>query len=602
MMGSGGMIVMDEDTCMVDVAKYFMNFLRDESCGKCLSCREGTQRLWEILDRITRGQGQPSDIPLLEELAVAVRDASMCGLGQTAANPILSTLHYFRDEYEAHILHKRCPAVVCKEIISSPCQHTCPIGTEAPQYIGYIARGELEKAYDIILKDNPLLSVCGRVCHHPCETKCRAGQGGDPIAIRELKRFAAAHGNGRKHKSIKAKPNGVKIAIVGAGPAGLMAGYHLALNGYAPVIFEAHPVPGGMLAVGIPEYRLPRAELNADIKRVTEAGVEIKTNQRLGKDFKVPDLFDQGYRAVFIAIGAHKSIKLGVPNEDASGVIAGMDFLTQVHLGKKIKLGKRIGVIGGGNSAVDAARAANRLPGVDKVTIIYRRTVAEMPAYREEVESALEEGIEIKYLTAPTKVLLKDGKVTGVECQKMQLGDIDESGRRRPVPVKGSEYTIELDTVIRAISEQPDMTCLGNEHNFKISGWNTFQVEPGTYATGVPGVFAGGDAIRGPSSVIEAMADGKKVAEIIDRYVKGEKMELTYAVTRPTVYADPVKLSEEELLLVDRQKPKRLKAGDRQKNFQEVDLGFDKASAVREAKRCLRCDLELLKSEAKEKK
>lgn len=599
MMGSGGMIVMDEDTCMVDVAKYFMNFLRDESCGKCLSCREGTQRLWEILDRITRGQGVPEDLQTLEELAVAVRDASMCGLGQTAANPILSTLRYFRNEYEAHIYEKRCPAAVCKEIISSPCQHTCPIGTEAPQYIGYIARGEFDKAYDIILKDNPLLSVCGRVCHHPCEAKCRAGQGGDPIAIRELKRFAVEHGNGRPIKKT-AGNNGPMVAIVGSGPSGLMAAWHLARLGYQPTIFEQHTIPGGMLAVGIPEYRLPRADLERDIKRIQAAGVTIKTGQKLGRDFTIPELMEHGFKAVYLALGAHHSIKLGVPNEEATGVLASMDFLTQVHLGKKVKIGRRVGVIGGGNSAVDAARVALRLPGVEHVTIIYRRTIAEMPAYREEVECALEEGIEIKYLTAPTRVLLKDGRVAGIECQTMQLGDIDDSGRRRPIPVKGSEFVMELDTVIRAISEQPDLTALGEKHLFKISGWNTIVVDEKTYATGVPGVFAGGDVIRGPNSVIEAMADGQKAARIIDLFLKGQKLEIEHKVTRPSIYVDPVKLTEEELLQNERQKSSKLVPAKRAKNFQEVDQGFDRARAVREAKRCLRCDLELLKNETKE--
>ncbi|KPJ72569.1 hydrogenase, partial [candidate division TA06 bacterium DG_78] len=346
MMGSGGMIVMDEDTCMVDVAKYFMNFLRDESCGKCLSCREGTQRLWEILDSITKGKGTATDLEILEELAIAVRDASMCGLGQSAANPVLSTLRYFKDEYEAHIRYKRCPAVVCKHIISSPCQHTCPIDTEAPQYIAYIARGDFDKAYDIILKDNPLLGICSRVCHHPCETKCRAGQGGDSISIRSLKRAAIDFSNGKKQNKTIKKPTGDRVAIIGSGPSGLMAAYHLVQKGYAPTIFEALPIIGGMLAVGIPEYRLPRKILEDDIQRIINAGVEVKNNQKLGRDFTIKYLFDKGYKAIYIAVGAHKSIKLAIPNENANGVIPSMEFLTQIHLGEKVKVGKSIGVIG----------------------------------------------------------------------------------------------------------------------------------------------------------------------------------------------------------------------------------------------------------------
>jgi len=339
MMGSGGMIVMDEDTCMVDVAKYFMNFLRDESCGKCLSCREGTQRMWEILDNITKGQGKMQDLDLLEDIAVATRDASMCGLGQSAGNPVLSTLKYFREEYIAHIKHKKCPAAVCKGIISSPCQHTCPIDTEAPQYIAYIARGEFKKAYDIILKDNPLLGVCARVCNHPCEIKCRAGQGGEPISIRALKRAAIAYGNGHEKRAVKRKQSGEKVAIIGSGPSGLTAAHSLAEMGYSPTIFESKPVAGGMLALGIPEFRLPRAVLNDDIARIINNGVEIKTEQQLGREFMISDLFERGFKAIYLAFGAHNSIRLAIPNEDAHGVIPAMRLLTDFHLGKKVKLG-----------------------------------------------------------------------------------------------------------------------------------------------------------------------------------------------------------------------------------------------------------------------
>jgi NADH-quinone oxidoreductase subunit F len=591
MMGSGGMIVMDEDTCMVDVAKYFMNFLRDESCGKCLSCREGTQRMYEILDKITKGRGTPHDLQVLEDLAVAVRDASMCGLGQTAANPVLSTLRYFRHEYDAHIHEKRCPAVVCKQIISSPCQHACPIGTEAPQYIAYIAGGEFRKAYDIILKDNPLLSVCARVCHHPCESKCRAGQGGESIAIRALKRFAADQGNGRRRRA-PVKRSGPKVAIVGSGPSGLMAAFTLARKGYAPTIFEALPVAGGMLAVGIPEYRLPRKALNADIQRILDAGVAIRLRQRLGRDFTLQNLFDRGFKAVYVALGAHQSMKLGIPHENAEGVIPAMEFLTQVHLGKKVKVGPRVGVIGGGNSAVDAARVARRMPGVSEVTIIYRRTLSEMPAYREEIDQAREEGIAMQFLAAPTMARTKGGKLSGITCTKMELGDIDESGRRRPVPIKGSEFTIELDTLISAISEQPDLAGLNGEHGLKSTKWNTLVVDSGCLTTNVPGVFAGGDVIRGPSTVIEAMGDGKRVAELIDLYVRGLPLERTHSVTRPSVYAEAVKLTPKETEETSRQGTGKLEVEKRTRSFREVDLGLERRMAIKEAKRCLRCDLE----------
>jgi NADH-quinone oxidoreductase subunit F len=602
MMGSGGMIVMDEDTCMVDVAKYFMNFLRDESCGKCLSCREGTQRMWEILDKITKGQGIMQDLDLLEDIAVATKDASMCGLGQSAGNPVLSTLKYFRDEYIAHIKYKRCPAAVCKEIISSPCQHTCPIDTEAPQYIAYIAHGEFQKAYEIILKDNPLLGVCSRVCHHPCETKCRAGQGGEPISIRALKRTAITYGNGKKQKSRKKKQSGEKVAIIGSGPSGLTAAYSLAEMGYASTIFESEPAAGGMLALGIPEFRLPRDILNEDIARITASGVEIKTNQRLGRDFTIRDLFERGFKAVYLAFGANSSIRLAIPNEDAHGVIPAMRLLTDFHLKREVKLGKIVAIVGGGNSAVDAARTANRLPEVERVIIIYRRTRVEMPAYEEEIKAAIEEGIDIKLLTAPTNVLTENKKVIGIECVKMELGSVDESGRRRPIPIKGSEFVIKANTLIQAISEQPDIACLGEEHDFEISGWNTLMVKETTLATNVAGVFAGGDVIRGPSTVIQAMADGKKAAKSIDKYIKAQPIEFDYTVTRPSIYVDPVKLEVEEIFQTQRQEATHIPAIKRRKNFKEIDLGLDRKAAIKEAKRCLRCDLEIRKLDDKKEK
>ena len=342
MMGSGGMIVMDDKTCIVDVAKYFLNFLRDESCGKCLSCREGTQRMWEILSDISSGKAGMDDLALIEELALAVKDSSLCGLGQTAANPVLSTLRHFREEYEAHIKGKKCPAMVCKEIVSSPCMYTCPIDQEASTYIALVAQKKFDKAFEIIMKDNPLPSVCGRVCHHPCEKVCRAGEMGDPISIRGLKRFVTdwARKNGVRYRPEPVKQDRERIAIVGAGPAGLSAAYCLARKGFQPTVFEALPVPGGMLAVGIPGHRLPQDVLDDEIGRIKTAGVEIRTGLVLGKDFTIASLFRDGYRSVFCATGAGKSLSMGIPGEDAQGVRHSLEYLRAVNLGHKEPVGK----------------------------------------------------------------------------------------------------------------------------------------------------------------------------------------------------------------------------------------------------------------------
>ena len=594
-MGSGGMIVLDEKTCMVDVAKYFLNFLRDESCGKCLSCREGTQRMWEIVKDISEGKGKESDLELLEELAKTVKDASMCGLGQTASNPVLSTLKYFKEEYQEHIKHKKCPALVCREIISSPCQYICPIDQEASVYIALIAQAKFEEALNIIRKDNPLPSVCGRVCHHPCETVCRAAEIGEPIAIRSLKRFIMdwAIEIGYKPPEEQEKPKKKnKVAVIGAGPAGLTAGYYLNKKGYPVTIFESLPVAGGMLITGIPEHRLPKRKLNYDIENILKSGVTIKTNTALGKDFSLDDLFKEGYEALFIAIGAHKSMKMNIPNEDAEGVIQALELLKEVNLGKEVKLGKKAGIIGGGNAAVDAARVAIRNKNTDKVIILYRRTRKEMPAFEEEIDAAIEEGIDIQFLVAPNKVLTDNGKVVGVECIRMKLGDIDASGRRRPIPIEGSEFTVELDTLIPAIGERPDTSYITEKDNLKISKWDTIVVNEESLSTDRKGVFAGGDVVTGPKTVVEAIAAGKEAAESIEKYLEGKSLAKEYKICRPSLYIEPVELTEKEIEEAERPKMPRLPVKERYKNLQEVDLGLTGYMAIKEARRCLRCELE----------
>ena len=595
MMGSGGMIVMDDKTCIVDIAKYFLNFLRDESCGKCVSCREGTQRMWEIVSKITDGQATLEDISLLEELAVSVKDASLCGLGQTAGNPVLSTLRYFRAEYERHVLDKRCPAMVCKEIVSSPCQYICPIDQEASTYIALIAQKKYEEAFRVIRNDNPLPSVCGRVCSRACESVCRAGETGEPIAIRALKRYvmdwAGAKGLDAPTKFPVTRTD--KVAIVGAGPAGLAAGYELIKKGYPVRIFESLPVAGGMLRVTIPDHRLPKDILQDDLDYLMSCGLSIKTNMTLGKDFTLGDLFQQGYKAVFLATGAHKPLEMGVPGEEAEGVLQALEYLKDHHLGIPVSLGARVVVIGGGNSAVDAARVAFRDKRVKQATILYRRTRKEMPAYPEEVEAGLEEGVKIEYLVAPVRVRIRDEKVVGVECIRMKLGEKDSSGRAKPVPIPGSEFQIPADTLILAISERAYTPYLKDSDGLTLSPeWGTIIVDPASMATTRPGVFAGGDVVSGPSSVVEAMAAGKTAALSIECYLEGRPLIRSHDVTRPSLYVEPVKLTEEEAQNTKRVKMPHLPPVKRRSGHEEIETGFTKELALKEARRCLRCELE----------
>ena len=436
-------------------------------------------------------------------------------------------------------------------------------------------------------------SVCSRVCHHPCEFKCQLGKFGDPISIRGLKRFVIDYAleSGAMPVTKKQKTKKEKVAVIGSGPAGLTASYYLADKGYDVTVFESLPIAGGALSVCIPEYRLPKKILNVDIQDIKNKGVKIKTSITVGKDI----LFDEilkNYKAVFIATGAHKSLKLGIPNETADSVLGAMEFLKDINLKKEVKIGKRVGVIGGGNAAVDAARVANRDKDCEKVSIIYRRTRAEMPAFKEEVDAAVEEGINIHFLAAPTKVLTKNGKVTGVECIKMKLGEMDESGRKRPVPIKGSEFVIELDTLIIAIGEQPDIMFLTENKKFEISNRNTIVVNPETFATNVKGVFAGGDVVTGPNTVIEAMSSGKVAAEMIDKYIQGKPLVRKYEVTRPSMYVEPIELTEEEVAEAKRPAMPHLSVSNRINNFNEVELGLSEETALREARRCVRCDLE----------
>ncbi|UCH63276.1 MAG: NADH-quinone oxidoreductase subunit NuoF [Fidelibacterota bacterium] len=590
-MGSGGMIVMDEDSCMVDIARYFIEFTHNESCGKCTPCRMGSQHLLRMLMEITEGNGTPEHIDALEKLGETIKSGALCGLGQTLPNPVLSTLRYFKEEFEEHIVQKRCDALVCKGIISSPCQYTCPIRQDAPCYIGYTAREEFDEAIEVIRRENPLPGICGRVCPHECEEKCEAGKYDDPIAIRALKRFAADYELKKGIKPEKAEVKyDEKVAIVGSGPAGLTAGYYLALEGYACTIFEALPVAGGMLVVGIPEYRLPRAIIRQEIEYIEKSGVEIRTGMALGKDFTVDKLFELGYKAVFLAVGAHKPIDPNIPGSGHPAVIDGVKFLRDLNLGKKVKLGERIAVIGGGNVAADSARSALRL-GCKEVFIVYRRSREEMPALPEELRQLEEESINIQFLTAPVKAVEEDGEFKGVECLRMELGEPDDSGRRRPVPIEGSNFFIGCDNLVLAIGQKPDLAFNGDE-NLPVTKWGTIKADGETLMTEREGVFAGGDVVSGPDNVINAIAHGKRAAISIDQYLRGHEVIKEYEVVRPAVRVDAVELTDEEIERLARPVMPCKPGKDRIRSFIEVEQGFREDMAVIEAKRCLRCDIE----------
>lgn len=595
-MGSGGMIVMDEHTCMVDIAKYYMKFLKDESCGKCYTCRKGTQRMYEILEDITEGRGTLEHLDLLEELAHVVADTTMCGLGQTAPNPVLSTLRYFRHEYIEHIIDKRCRAGVCKELIGAPCQAACPIDTEAWRYVAHISRGEYEEAYKAIRQQNPFPSVCSRVCDHKCESRCRLSQSGDdPVAIRALKRFVTDNVDPSVFQPVRPPDKKTeKVAVVGAGPGGLTAAHYLSLKGYPVTIFEMDSKPGGMLFSCIPGYRLPQEVLTNEIEAIIDENVTLKCNRSLGLDFTVGSLFEDGYKAVFIAVGAQKGRQLELENEDVEGVLPSIEFLKAFNQGGEQLAKGHVGVVGGGNSAVDAARTALRQDGVESVTILYRRTREEMPAFEEEIEAAVQEGITLETLVTPIKIETENGHLAGLECLRNQLGKMDSSGRRRPVPIEGSNFSHQLDTLIVAISEQPDVNSITPdiEGGLEITKWNTLQVDEYTLACGRPGVFAGGDVVTGPNTVVDAIAAGKKAAVMIDRYIRGEELRQIEEPKIPDIYVEPLTISEEEQSSIERVELPRVPVKRRSRSFIEVERAMSEADAEHEALRCLRCDLE----------
>jgi NADH-quinone oxidoreductase subunit F len=586
-MGSGGMVVMDEDTCMVDVARFFLDFCQDESCGKCPPCRVGTKRMLEIVTRICEGHGQEGDVERLIELGNTIRDTALCGLGQTAPNPVLSTIRYFRDEYDAHIREKRCPAGVCPALVRAPCQSACPAGVDVPGFVSLIGEKRYAEALALHRERNPFASVCARVCFHPCEEKCRRSNLDEAVAIRGLKRFMTEQEVTVQLPEIRDSEENARrrIAIIGAGPAGLSCAYFLARLGYRPKVFEAESQPGGMLIQAIPAYRLPRAELTREIRMIERLGVEIELNKRLGRDFTLEGLRQQGYEAVFLGVGAPYGSRLGIPGEEAEGVVDALRFLREYNMTGKTYVGKNVVVIGGGNSAVDAARSAIRL-GAEKVTILYRRTRAEMPAFAEEINEAEHEGVRVATLVAPIEVVAEKGRVTGVKCRHMVLGEFDRSGRRRPVGSDEDDFVVPADQVIAGIGQSLDTGEIFNGLSLKVNRGGFIDADIITGQTSVPWIYAGGDSVLGPWSVVGAIEAGEKAAVAIDKAFTGTEHAFWRRERQPDTFFDP----DADPVQYPRAKTSLLPVNRRKNNFQEVELSWSEAAARREAKRCLRCD------------
>jgi NADH-quinone oxidoreductase subunit F len=584
-MGSGGLIVMDDDACMVDVARFFIEFVQEESCGKCVPCRVGTKRMLEILTRICEGHGRMEDIDRLIELGEFIKQGSLCGLGQTAPNPVLSTIRHFREEYVEHIRDRHCRAGVCPSLVRAPCQAACPASVDIPGFVSLVAEKRYDEALRLHRNRNPFASVCARVCFHTCEDKCRRSTLDNSVSIRGVKRFMVEQETEMQLPEIRENVENAKrkIAIIGGGPAGISCAFFLARLGYSPTVFEKAPRPGGMLVQAIPAYRLPRETLAREIRMIENMGVTIETGKALGKDFTIQSLKEAGFDAVFVGIGAPEGIRVDLPGNDAEGVADAMAFLRQYNIRGSVPVGKKVVVIGGGNAAIDAARTAIRL-GAKTVTVLYRRTREEMPAYAEEIEEALQEGVSIEALVAPEEIVVKKGKVSGVKCLHMHLGEFDRSGRRRPEADEAETFVIDADQVIMAVGQTIDGSVFGEAFDIDPRGW--IKASPVDGKTSLDGVFAGGDSVTGPMSVVHAIADGERAAVGIDQFLTGDKHAFWRVEQENTTDYDP----DADPVPYPREKMRMMPVEKRRSNFDEVEQAWNEAEATRQARRCLRCD------------
>ena len=471
----------------------------------------------------------------------------------------------------------------------APCTARCPLNINVTGFVSLIAKGKVDSALSLINESAPLAGVLGRICTHPCEDSCTRSEVDKPVFIKALHRHAADYGGDIKYKrKASAGSRREKIGIVGSGPAGLTTAWELARRGYSPTIFESHAVVGGMLATGIPRFRLPREIREREVRAIEELGVEIRTGVTIGRDVTITDLRERGYRAFFLAIGAHENRMLNIPGEDLEGVVDSISLLFELNMQVGATVGRNMVVIGGGNSAVDSARTARR-KAKRNVTILYRRTAEEMTAVKEDIEEALIEGISIKYLTSPVEILGDNGRVTGVRCQQMMMGEIGEDGRRKPQPIPDSEFIIKADHVVLAIGQRPNTAQL-NKKNIEVNIEDaTIKVDPLTLQTNVPGVFAGGDCVTGPHSVVAAVAAGLQAAESIDRYVRGRSLTKGRSLEKPQPVE--VDISERHVSPDKRAEMPLIPRSQRLGTFEETSIGLSPKVAEQEAGRCLNCSL-----------
>lgn len=591
LMGWNGLVVTDAAADVFSLTLAYLKEARKLSCGECSVCMIGIDLVSDILIRMSQGEVAEEGINQISKIVAGVAINAKCNFGRNAALvPVGDAIHHFRADFLAVADgKKKLNEAPYNVAVTAPCMDACPAHLDVPGYIELIRNGRFLESLDLIRERCILPGVLGRACTHPCEEACIRKDMEGPVAIRLLKRAAADY-DLQTVTSELAKPKeeqAKRIAIIGAGPAGLAAAYHLRLLGYKVTVFEALPRAGGMAAVGIPDYRLPKDILQHEIDLLRRQGVEFKCQYRIEK-LDIGDLEKQGFAAVFVAVGAHVGTKIGCEGEDKPSpyVVQGVDFLKRINLGEKVTPLEKVTIIGGGNVALDCARSCVRL-GFKKVEIVYRRSRKEMPGNKEEIEEALQEGVKITYLAAPVKILYRGEQVTAIECIRMKLGEPDESGRKRPIPIEGSNFKIKTDMVIAATGQKPDLTFLaGKEKTLCTTSWGTIKIDETSLQTPVARVFAGGDCVSGPATLIEALDMGNRAAWAIDKHLRGEKIPEVLSWSGIDLSAqrgDPCVSKKAP------QKSTLLPPEERLHGFDEVERGFATKEALAEAERCLRC-------------
>jgi NADPH-dependent glutamate synthase beta subunit-like oxidoreductase len=670
-------VVLNDDVCAVDLALKYLKLIQEESCGRCGPCRIGVDVMRALFEELAAGDAQEAAkgeahrdpwmvqdsktevagvagaediVAKIRELAENIEDSAWCGVANTIKEPILALLDLGAEHFAAHAEGHTCEPQTTHGWVTAPCRSTCPSTVDCAAYIFQALEEHANLATTIVKRDNPLPAIIGRTCPHPCEKNCTLAPSGQPIAINNIKRWAADRAEGLVDEKdllhwmqdpatgatpeaieaaggaalIAGAPHevgelttaqlsqrpievtcrlddkkaacGKKVAIIGAGPAGMSAAYFLARRGYRPTVFEDLPVPGGMVHVGIPEYRLPRDVIYREAELIEREGAEFRYNTRVGRDISWDDL-NKRYEAVFIGIGAHLGRPLGIPGEDLPGAMDAIEFLRKVALHEKVDIGDDVLVLGGGNSAMDAARTAVRL-GAKNVQVVYRRTKNEMPANPWEIEEAEEEGVHFKYLAAPLECKGDKG-VDGLVCQQMELGEPDESGRRKPVPTDMAPFVLQASSIFAAVGQKPDFAPFTVDESLKLNKYGYIECDPYTLQTSKPNVFVGGDAVSGGGTVIEAINAGKVAAKYMDKYLRGEPVaeDLEDKTRRLAVYLGAQQSGGPLAECVDygaRQPMPVRTVEERTDDFDAVELGYDLAQVTAEADRCLRCHRPIL--------